>query len=196
MERLWSIEEYLGVRRRSARWSLKFIFESAVSEQSFGVRYFDDLSRYEALRAKIESDAEEQRSRKKAELTEKQQQYNRLIQESKSLSCQYIPHWDSLSQFTWIHDSACQKCNLEREARSLMIEVHEWPLPEETAAMKSAIFELDAPVEFTRWRDTTYCILIDVCTPGSSKSETGRKIYHLHDYDALKHFARSRPGRL
>ncbi|KAL2005979.1 hypothetical protein VTN00DRAFT_9633 [Thermoascus crustaceus] len=161
MEQLWSIKEYLGVRRRSVHWSSKFIFKSAVSEQSFGVHYFDNLSRYETLRAKIKSDAEEQRSRKKAELTEKQQQYNRLIQESMSLSCQYVPHCDYLSQFTRIHDRACQKCNLEREASSLMIGVHEWPLPEETAAMKSAVFELDAPVEFTRWRDTTYCILID-----------------------------------
>lgn len=196
MERLWSIEEYLGVRQKSAPWPSKLIFESAVGEQSFGVRYFDQSCQHKALRDKIEADAEKQRSQKKAELTEKRRQYNQLIQESKSLNCQYAPRLDYLGRSTWIHDSACRKCDLEWTASRIMIEVHEWPLPEETAAMKSAVFELDAPVEFTRWRDTTYCILIDVCTTVSSKSATRQVIYHLHDYDGLKHFGRSKPGRL
>lgn len=43
----------------------------------------------------------------------------------------------------------------------MQIEVYEWPLPAETSALKTVVFELACPRWFASWRDSTWKLLHD-----------------------------------
>ena len=45
----------------------------------------------------------------------------------------------------------------------MKIEVHEWPLPQDSCEAQTVVFELDCPVVFGLWRSATYQVLNDIC---------------------------------
>ena len=72
------------------------------------------------------------------------------------------------------------------QAKGLKISVYEWPLPSSTSAAKAVVFELNCPMEFAEWRETTFMILHDMLSLTSTKSQTPQVHATLCDYMATK----------
>jgi hypothetical protein len=200
MERLLRVEKHLAVRRSQAKPECPSIFQTTDKTMSFAVRYFERSPEHQALRREIESKAADERSEKESELEEKRRQYRSLMDESAGMSCESVQVWKNY-RYVSTHSKSCRKCALNRRAKQLTIDAHEWPLPKGELEARSAVFELDVPIVISKWRDTTYSILVDVFSakPDSQirgrRSDTG-KIYSLRSYTNLSRFARSQMGRL
>ncbi|KAK2765376.1 hypothetical protein FQN54_008222 [Arachnomyces sp. PD_36] len=199
MQRLLTIEQYLTGRRNDAVPSCPSIFRSIKERNSFAVRYFDQSPEHDALRLMIETKAQNVKERKLQELQEKREKYDRLKQESDSLGCEYTTRWKRRRQIT-THSNQCKKCRLSSQAKSLCINVHEWPLPKDDLEAKAAIFELDVPAVISKWRDATYGLLVDVFSSSinfrTASSGVKEKAYTVQGYDGLKEFVKSPVGRL
>lgn len=201
MERLSHVEQYLDTRKQAAVSGYPSIFRSIDSTKSFAVQYFEHSSDHQKLRQEIEAHAKNERSKKITELAMSQQQYHNLMNQSNGMSCQTSTRYRRGQPYT-IHSPSCQKCNLKSEAGNLAIEVHEWPLPKEDLQAKAAVFELDVPIDVSRWRDTTYSLLVGILSgrrdaqfPNRGK-DTGEIMIPLYKYRGLEKFAKSRAKRV
>jgi len=201
MERLLRVEQYLVGRRAAAASKFPSIFRFVDTTEAFAVRYVQQSPHHEELQQRIEAEAQNHRDRKKSELARKRQRYRELINESNEMSCQYVPRWREYEQVAE-HSGSCRKCELKSQAGGLTIDVHEWPLPKKDLKAKAAVFELDVPTVVSKWRDTTYHMLIDILSvehdaqrPRRGKGKQ-KRVYSLHDYDGLQKFVRSQAGRL
>jgi hypothetical protein len=201
MERLLLVEQYLASRREAARSGFQSIFRSADAAKSFAVRYFERSPHHQELRQKIEAEAEKERSQRIFELRKKREKYDELIKQSDEMDCKYVSRWRKPRQVSE-HSGSCQKCQLKSKARGLTIDVHEWPLPQRDLEAKAVVFELDVPTVVSKWRDTTYSILVDMLsvelgaqTPYLGKGKQ-QSLYALHNYIGLQKFVKSKAGRL
>jgi hypothetical protein len=164
INRALHIEEHLR-RRHTAALKVSSVFSNDVDDSCFAVKYFQTSPDLHRLRDEIESHAQQEREAKRAELISLNEQSNTLSRRASELSHRLTG--DSWSQ----HNSAtCQKCQLEDQAKSLEIAVHEWPLPSSTMHAQRAVFELSPPHAFSVWRDITYKILRDIGQSSVSSS--------------------------
>ena len=201
MERLFRVEQYLATRRKASVPGLPSIFQSVNTEKSFAVAYFQQSPHHQELRRKIEAEATNERSQKVSELAEKRQQYHELTKQSEGMSCQYISQWQRRRQVSK-HSGSCEKCQLKSKAEGLTVDVHEWPLPKGDSEAKVAVFELDVPTVISKWRDTTYGILVDMLSvePGAQTPHGGngkrQGLYPLYSYAGIRKFCTSQAGRI
>jgi len=84
----------------------------------------------------------------------------------------------------------CGKCYVEKEMQSMMITVHEWPLPAREVDAMTVVFELACPVVFDMWRSVTFHILIDICLP--KVVSPIHPFMRLPSYDALQRYRQRR----
>lgn len=202
MERLARVEWYLSSRRKEAVSGYPSIFGPVDRPNSFAVRYFDQPSlNHQQLRDSIEAKATTERSQKISELAQKNRQYNELMRKIYDIECEYVNRRRKGRQVSE-HSSSCKKCSLRSRAGAMRIDVHEWPLPLSDLAVKAVVFELDVPTIVSKWRDTTYSLLVDIFSSdsrvsGSSRDDRKqREAYYLHDYSGLESFKKSSAGRL
>ena len=135
----------------------------------------------QALKGRIEADAEATRKRKCSEFRQKKNQYDSLVQKARPLS-----HVTSISKGKEGHwHWKCDKCRSQGEAKKLEIQVHEWPLPKGDLFAKAVVFELRCPLAFQTWRDTTYIILHDLCRPSKVTSNKADPPVSLKNYGGL-----------
>jgi len=201
MERLFHVEQHLATRRKAAISGYPSIFRSVDATKSFAVQYFQQSPHHQNLRRQIEAEAQNERSRKISELTEKLQEYHNLMKQSDGMGCQYVSRWRRRRNVSE-HSGSCQKCELKSKAEHLGIDVHEWPLPENDLQAKAVVFELDVPTIICKWRDTTYSLLVDMFSvePGARSRRQGNTreqvVYPLYSYDGLSKFVKSQAGRV
>ena len=195
MERLANVEEYVLQRISNSNYPSSYIFEQVNTAKSFNVRYFDQSPQHQDLRANIEAAATTVRNAKMEELRTKTDEYNRLIQRSSSLSCEYNR---TRTRYGWrnTHSNYCEKCRLQGQATALYITVHEWPLSSIKNEAESAVFELEVPRVIIEWRDTTFALLVDTFSPHMSVSSGATSTYYLYSYNGLSSHVRSRGVRL
>lgn len=192
MERLTHIENYLAMRKKAAEPNSPSIFRSINEARSFSVLYYQQSLHHQQLRQKIESQATNDRSSKIAELAEKSQQYAELLRMAGRMSCQELTRWKRGRQYSY-HSPYCEKCRLEEEAHNLTISVHEWPLPESNLAAKAAVFELDVPIIISKWRDTTFSLLVDFFSPVTNAQNEREKVWTLQNFHGLTPFVITEP---
>ncbi|KAF8533563.1 hypothetical protein BDD12DRAFT_898540 [Trichophaea hybrida] len=162
MIRLRAIEKYIQHRHDNADvLDNPRILSDQICEESFAVSFFNESSYHQRLETEIEDQAKKDRERKKEEYHNKHQEYNDLWKDARAKKCEYT----SVSKRAEYHSPNCRRCSLERQAKNMRIAVHEWPLPVDELRRKVAVFELHCPLAFWVWRDTTYRILLDICTP-------------------------------
>jgi len=149
ISRALQIEEYLCQRHGEVPDHVPSILSNVVNHSCFAVKHYstsEDLkSRYE----EIEKHAQEQRKKKCEELESLNQRLNSLRNEASRMNHDILKH----------RRETCQKCQLDHQADSLTISVHEWPLPSEQLDAQRVVFELSPPHTFSVWRDITYMIL-------------------------------------
>jgi len=151
------IEEYL-CRRHKESCNSTSIFSNNVKESSFAVKYFRDSKDLQCLHDEITADGERKRAQKRAELGCLNETSRSLLQ-----SASRKDHEMSRNSFgDQVHSKKCKKCRLVRQANSMEICVHEWPLPCSTVHAQQTVFELSPPNAFSAWRGITYLILRDI----------------------------------
>lgn len=183
MQRLNYIENHIRSRRAKAKRKVPSIF-SDPTDNSFAVQYFNSSSHHHGLRKQIEDNAAAERNAKKVEWKTSSERYQRLMNEAKQMSCATkLAHREET-----MHDAErCKKCALHNEAYNMRIAVHEWPLPTDEIACKSAVMELDCPLEFAAWRNLTWMLLLDLGFEGEESNIS--PLAELSTYSGLsKHY--------
>ncbi|KAK4697417.1 hypothetical protein P7C71_g664, partial [Lecanoromycetidae sp. Uapishka_2] len=190
MQRLQEIELHIAARISQAKLMNPSIF-SGPDENAFAVRYYATSVSHQALKERIEEVASEKREEKRREWEQKAAEYRRLKHEADSKVCD-----DGITaNGQECHDpETCEKCTLISEIESIVIEVHEWPLPEVHTASASAIVELHCPLEFAAWRNVTWMLLQDCGRSG--RFAGARPAITLSNYAGLRDHALDRHSRL
>jgi hypothetical protein len=193
MRRLVEIERYVGSRCMGSILKAPSLFRDFGHPTSFGVRYYDSSFEHQQLKAVIEQEAATQRQQKGVELAQKKQQYRQLMAESNRLEDTYVEMIDRWGDTYSYHASYCQKCSLKNQAESLSINIQEWPLPSNLAEAKAAVFELQIPHCFARWRDTTRYLMISGLESTKHIQPEEMPSYTLENQDCLRSRQRLAP---
>ena len=197
------IMNYCRMRADGAKFGS--IFSDTISENSCSVRYFRTSLPLERIKSQIEQVAQAQRSAAIRTLLRIKKDYEDLILLAGEQPFLMPPQWLTLKRvqdgaehdYNWRgkHNGSCQKCSWTSRANSLKVPIHEWPLPEDELKALNVIFELQAPPVFCTWRDITYDLLCDVCTPTDSWPPAAPygeldKYNELSSYNAWRHRGR------
>lgn len=190
MQRLQEIELHIAARHGHAKLTSPEIF-SDPAENSFAVQYYQNSESHKNLRTRIEKAATATERNKQDEWEQATTRYEKLKDEAKPKTCEIVTTEDGQDG----HDSVtCAKCVLNREADSMVIDVYEWPLPDDNYSAASAAVELDCPVEFVAWRNVTWMLLQDFGRSGGSTGAYPAVV--LSNYVGLMKYAKERQSRL
>lgn len=144
IERAAMVEQHLRDRHRLATKSYPSVFTDRPSYFTFAVEYYSstDGTHMQSIKRHIEGHAAAARNQKIAELKEKNATYASLIDQASKLSHYYHEDWRG---FSYHRQNWCDKCDLERKARDMRIEIYEWPLPENRNEAATVMFEILCP---------------------------------------------------
>ena len=196
MDRLACAEEYLTRRQAHLSPRKSNIFRDFGTSSCFAVRYFDQSPEHQQLLATIEEHANRERTEKKAEFHDKRQRYRDLMDLASETPCQYVDvvvdkkHGFRESR----HSNKCPKERFKKQANSIRINIHEWPLPTDRLRAKSTVFELKVPEPFGSWRDTTLFFLHHCLHSEYAVKERPRAEHRPETYRGLSSFL-SNPRR-
>lgn len=197
MKRCHVLEVYIKNRESKATAGAAPVVEDEVQVEgninTFAVRYFDTSLRHKQLHDRIIKEATAAREKKRAEYAEASAGYQLLRRQIANMSCE--------CGFTGmigrrVRVQTCERCSLVEKADSMTIVIHEWPLPRKDNACKTAVFELDVPVDFSAWRDMSYWLLTHILyvpQENASQYNTSANVKcALENYTGLKHHYQSR----
>ncbi|TVY56340.1 hypothetical protein LCER1_G002622 [Lachnellula cervina] len=190
MERLLRAEDYLDRRRTSVMSSSSSIFRDFGNQRSFPVRYFDQSLDHQNLIEEIRKRATQAKQAKQNEFHQKRERYNHLMKLYDESKCDFRELViDATTGVLGLrHHENCTKCGHKSQAASLNILIHEWPLPEKEFEARSTIFELNVPLSFGYWRDTTVYFLLDVLKTEYVSEDQPRATYPLKNYSGLSSY--------
>ncbi|KAK6335028.1 hypothetical protein TWF718_010470 [Orbilia javanica] len=194
MKRINQVEQYLANRHSKAQLrSRPSIFDAEARLESFACQHYNADEGLQTLKRDIEAQATRDRDAKIKELQASNARYSELMEKSnKQASCEYSYPSDGGPPY---HYSYCKKCTWKREAESMSIDVHEWPLPKNTTKAHCTIFELRPPRSFVLWRDTTYYIITNVCATTASEKCEAKEAYRLDEWKDLRQNLQHYPER-
>jgi len=196
MRRLRDLQLYLN--KRTQAWcggETKTTFASP-AEGSFAVCYYDLFDGDEELsdlREDIEKDANEKLAAKEAEWEEKSESHESKVHEMAGLSCVYITELDEHGLAREVHKKPCRKHTLKWQAKQIMIDVFEHPLPKNEVALKAIVFELMWPKPLAAYRDATWLILSGFTFP--QQTPVG-DVPLLRAYSGLREYANNTRSRI
>ncbi len=184
LRRAMLIEEYILQRHQDSSCTTS-IFSNKDTESSFAVQYFRTSQSLQQLKVEITQHAWEVRNRKRAELNALNGQWQSLKDEASEMDHTYL----EINKGNLTHrQKLCQKCQTDKRANRLKIDVHEWPLPQATAQAQLVVFELSPPRAFSAWREITSKILLDIgMTNAPDKADQPKLL--LDTYSGLRHWA-------
>jgi hypothetical protein len=167
MERLLKLEGYLKERLNASRSELADLQFSTDSKHSFAARYYDSSPLHQRLTRVIVQNAQRAYDNKRSEYRTLKTNYDRLDSLYNSTACEYVtvvidrfcdPPETEQRHYYW----SCSKCAYCRQRDDLSIDLHEWPLPNDSIKAKVVVFELDVPLWYVSWRDSRSFLLQDV----------------------------------
>jgi hypothetical protein len=185
MQRSVLIQQYLRDRHAAANSRFPSIFSDDVSSSSFALKSFHMLPELRSLKLNIERVAAEERAQKRQELDRQNKEYHRLVGEAARLTCVY--HRDRWGNS--VHSYGCYKCSVEDKAKSMTIQVHEWPLPDNDDHAMRVVFELKCPPAVSIWRAVTYHLLADIGLPDRRASFRAEPKLLLAQYNSLSRWS-------
>jgi hypothetical protein len=171
LERLHKVEQYIRDRHRNAE-KRPCILSDVVNNQTFAIQFWNQSLLHQKLQSLVESEAATERAEKIQEYRTSEATYFGLKDSAQGLACEYVTNVDRYDHPFQKHSETCRKCRLHQKADKMSISPHRWPLPSNDMQKKVAIFELQCPLVFCKWRDITYLILADFCSPTSKKCES------------------------
>ncbi|KAL9108155.1 MAG: hypothetical protein Q9227_007009 [Pyrenula ochraceoflavens] len=185
-ERVRNIQTYILERSKRASHRGLSALNSFGQSSSFGVRFFNQSAHHQDLRKKIEGKAHSCRQSKEAELSQKLQRYQQLIESANAIDCNFVTRFENQDSWKEHVTSCCTRCMHISEAKSIDIDPYEWPLPQKDLAAKGVVFELDVPAGIAEWRDLTI-LLIHLLSP-ETKTRSYEKTYTFQEANSLRDF--------
>jgi len=181
--RLRLASQYIRGRHSMAMqgWS---VFSDQVDVNSFAVCYYNESSQLQAIMSRVVRDANSSRAKKVEELQALNALHTQLQEQVAHASHAYKPTNGKHAK------KRCEKCKLEKNAKEMMIGVHEWPLPADSCRAANVVFELECPVAFDMWRSATFHLLVDLCSP---PREATHPHIVLEQYSGLHPYYTKRP---
>ncbi|XP_037036477.1 uncharacterized protein LOC119074450 [Bradysia coprophila] len=148
MEKAQELEKYFEKRNKVASRP-GLIEEEAVTNSSFTARFAAQDVDMQNLRIEIENMAAEKTDEKRKEWEAGREKVRQLRNSARQLAHQTYQNGIGMD----VHDPTCKRCQLEREARSVVIEEYEYPLPADEHLAHAVVFELRSPIEIVALRD-------------------------------------------
>ncbi|KAF8601976.1 hypothetical protein BDV93DRAFT_495249 [Ceratobasidium sp. AG-I] len=178
------VQRYLRQRHATARRAGNgSVFVDKATRDCLAVQHFRQSTSQQALKERIEREAQRRKEAKLEELKRQNAEHHRLVDRASQLEHTNTTDYRGYSR----HARNCEKCALDKQASSMKIEVFEWPLPSSQMEAEAAVFELTCPEAIRIWRDETYKILCDV---GSAVRARGASPHcTLASYDGLSTWA-------
>ncbi|KAF1968390.1 hypothetical protein BU23DRAFT_514913 [Bimuria novae-zelandiae CBS 107.79] len=186
LQRVSNVERYLEDRLRRAQHDAPSVFRDFGHRDSFAVRFFDQSSSLQDTFSQIEQQARHERNEKATELQNKKARHSELMTQYEDAECDYYDKY-SRGRTKKVHSPSCSKCQLEKDARSLSIEVHEWPLSSDKSQAKATVFELQIEKPFSNWRDITAYLALEVLG-WTQNSLRPKKNYTLYKHRGVSSF--------
>lgn len=187
LQRVQDIENYLEDRRSFAKASYPSVFRE-LSPESFAVRYFDQSQEMQQLAATIYAADERAKAEKEEEWVTRSSEYEAIMKQAAEKTCLFVEN--PIDPLQRQHDDRrCLKHQLERKGARMRIQIHEALLPDDTAHVKSLVFELLLPKGFAAWRDATWQLV----QLGRRTTKSDREPQHwclLGDYQGLRSYMR------
>jgi len=191
IERAARIELYLR-RRHCGATCTASIYSDHFDHNTFAVRYFQESPSLQAVKTSIDQAAADARDKKCTELGQKNAQHKLLTEEIAKSSCEHRHTKKALKKFR-----LCHRCRLQKEAKSMRINVHEWPLPTLPLEAEAIVFELKCPPVFAIWRTRTYQILRDIGMAHISVQSKFSPLALVEGYEGLAAWSKKgTPGRI
>ncbi|KAH9169113.1 hypothetical protein EDB89DRAFT_1908861 [Lactarius sanguifluus] len=181
------IEEYILQRHQDSSCTTS-IFSDKDAESSFAVQYFRTSQRLQQFKVEITQHAWEERNQKRAELDALNERWQTLKTESAKMD-HTLSENNKGNMTHWHQAKQCQKCQIDKRAKKLRIDVHEWPLPQATAQAQLIVFELAPPRAFSAWREITSKILLDIGIVTNAPDNTNQPKLLLDSYSGLRDWA-------
>ncbi|KAL0936111.1 uncharacterized protein CTRU02_208326 [Colletotrichum truncatum] len=189
MARLHRAELYVHCRSKQSRFPAPNIYTDFGSQNSFSVRYFNQSAKHQSLLNGIQAEAQRDRGAKHAEFERLQAKYQSIMREYNQLSCTYETYYShKLYQNVTRHSGSCKKHRCLKDAKNVVIQIHEWPLPTRQLEAKSVVFELSLPSSFGYWREATVFALFSVFRVKQHGGHNPRNRYTLGNYRGLSEY--------
>ncbi|QRW06895.1 kinase-like protein [Ceratobasidium sp. AG-Ba] len=179
------------VRSRHKKATHGSVFSDKIDRHSFSVRFFQESQHLQSLKIRIEQDSQNKRNSKVEEMERLNKEHDRLMKQVSGMECTYR---NDQRGYPRHKAKKCQKCKLKRQAESMTISVHEWPLPANRYEAEAAVFELQCPKALQIWRDATYQILCDL--GGSTPESRATPPCILTSFDGLRLYSSSSGQRI
>ena len=183
LRRLQLAHQYLSSRRNRSDPDLS-VFSTPLSEDAFAVRYYDQSEHLQELERRIEEAAQHELESRLKELKKANQKHAKIKAESDGMHHTFVT-----VEGVRLHARQCPKCKLERQLNAMMVDVYEWPLPDDELRSATVMFELNCPLSFSMWRNVTFHFLISLC----SQRHRGKRPFLLGDYTALQPYLVAHP---
>ncbi|HEV7738463.1 MAG TPA: hypothetical protein VGO47_13975, partial [Chlamydiales bacterium] len=190
MERFHQVETYLKMRHQQANNDLPSMFRSDDSCNSFGYRFSREstfATNLQNIRGNIQREESREWMKKKEELKELEEQYQRCLDYTNTHDHDTSIEEDVHGYKRTVHPYySCTRCKNEVNMKSLKIEVFERYLPSDDFTATLVIFELAMPAFIRIWRDITYILARDNQT--SQLSNAAPEVI-LESYGPLSQFS-------
>ena len=166
LRRISNVESYLQLRANKINKTYVSPFRDFGHRSSFAVRYFDQSLEHQQLLTKIEEKAQRQKFDKVQELAKLVSSYRELMDRYENCCCENVQvtyhDIDGSPYEETQHSSNCKRCAYLKQAKSMTIYLHEWPISKDPNKAKATVFELIVPPDFGAWRDITLYMLQNV----------------------------------
>ncbi|KAF2420579.1 hypothetical protein EJ08DRAFT_25307 [Tothia fuscella] len=160
MNRLRVVETHIRNRHVLCGPRQKTIFDDP-SVGSFADQYFQsaDGAPMQDLLIAIQASEQQSRVQKEAEWATLTAQHTALLTQISVSSCLFMTE-DHIWYEERVHDDQhCTKCDQERKAHRMTIEIHEDYLPARAEIARAVVFELLCPQAFASYRQATWQII-------------------------------------
>ena len=137
------------------------ILSDIESTNAFGIYFADRSPSLNKTLQKIQTQVEQDQSKKIDEVTKAKKQYDLLIKRAYSLQC--------LCNLEF-HYRTCDRCTIIQQANNIKVHIYESPIPSERNSALAVIFELQMPIELRCYRDILWMFVNRLDTkPSNSK---------------------------
>ena len=188
--RLHDLETYIEDRHAQAERKNPSIFGHPGEIGAFTFQLYNISKHHQNLKKKIEEEAKTKRTEKEVEWKTLSTKYQNLKAEAKLLSCEVVKVGDESEEHL---PEYCKKCQLDKEADGMRIDIFEWPLPKQGRMCSSVVIELDCPLQVAAWRNLTW-LIVHVISHKAGSSQGSPKT-RLSSYKGLKDYHVDRNSR-
>ena len=134
------------------------ILSNIESSNAFGVHFASLSTEMRNTLQQIRDEAERDKQAKTIEVRHAKQRYDQIMARANALSCDCVYEY-KYSRRGVRHrycSKKCERCRLLDEAKGIIVEIYECPIPSNEHSALAVVFELQMPAEFRCYREVLW----------------------------------------